>query len=130
MALRKAVQDDSSFHDDLDAAGRDWAPRLKPCGACHRLRATREPRRAVLQRGVPAIIRAFRNAFYCASDKPPRPAPTIPSPPRVNPSHSLIVLCQPMRWRARFLLHWARIRAGIDAAVRQVCRAETFENKG
>ncbi|CAG2129724.1 hypothetical protein LMG19282_00224 [Cupriavidus campinensis] len=35
MALRKAVQDDSSFDDDLDAAGRDWAPRLKPCGACH-----------------------------------------------------------------------------------------------
>ncbi len=33
--LRKAVQDDSSFQEDFDAAGRDWAPRLKPCGSCH-----------------------------------------------------------------------------------------------
>ncbi len=33
--LRKAAQDDTSFQEDFDAAGRDWAPRLKPCGTCH-----------------------------------------------------------------------------------------------
>ncbi|MEN7529480.1 MULTISPECIES: hypothetical protein [unclassified Cupriavidus] len=33
--LRKAAQDDSSFEEDFDHAGRDWAPRLKPCGTCH-----------------------------------------------------------------------------------------------
>lgn len=33
--LRKAVQDDSSFLEDFENAGRDWAPRLKPCGTCH-----------------------------------------------------------------------------------------------
>ncbi|WP_404994714.1 hypothetical protein [Cupriavidus pauculus] len=33
--LRKVVQDDLSFQEDFEAAGRDWAPRLKPCGTCH-----------------------------------------------------------------------------------------------
>jgi len=33
--LRKAVQDDSAFQEDFDADGRDWTPRLQPCGNCH-----------------------------------------------------------------------------------------------
>lgn len=35
MALRKAVQDDPLFLEDFEHAGRDWVPRLKPCGTCH-----------------------------------------------------------------------------------------------
>ncbi|MGO4304346.1 hypothetical protein [Cupriavidus sp. RAF12] len=35
MPLRKAVQDDTSFQNDFEADGRDWAPRLRPCGTCH-----------------------------------------------------------------------------------------------
>nr|WP_315595820.1 hypothetical protein [uncultured Cupriavidus sp.] len=33
--LRKAAQDDTSFHEEFENAGRDWAPRLRPCGTCH-----------------------------------------------------------------------------------------------
>jgi len=33
--LRKAVDDDAAFQEDFEAAGRDWVPRLRPCGTCH-----------------------------------------------------------------------------------------------
>lgn len=33
--LRKAAQNDVSLDEDIEAAGQDWVPRLKPCGNCH-----------------------------------------------------------------------------------------------